>query len=123
MYSKRKLFKPWLILVIVGLLLGTTMLVYAASSQPFGFQVIRQPAVLMAEDVQLGTAEYWNTRNNFIVSLQVEDGWLLKDAQIYAGYELPLLQKGKPTPGKFPCKRDFKTYPESQMVQCSLKDE
>lgn len=123
MYSKRNLFKPWLILVIVGLLLGTTVLVYAASSQPFGFQVIRQPAVLMAEDVQLGTAEYWNTRNNFIVSLQVDGDWLLVDAQVYAGYEAPPLKKGKPDLGKFPCKRDFKTKPDFQMVQCSLRDE
>jgi hypothetical protein len=41
----------------------------AQSDAPFGVQVIRQPALLMAEDgvTVIGFAEYWNTRNNFIV--------------------------------------------------------
>ena len=67
MNSNLKSFKPWMVLLVLGLLLGTTMLVYAESNAPFGIQVVRQEGVLLADGVPVGTIEYWNTRDNFIV--------------------------------------------------------
>jgi len=123
MNIKKSLLKRWYILIILGLLLATTLVVYAQSDSTFGYQVVRQPAILLSDGVQLGTAEYWNTRNNFIVSLQVEEGWLLKDAQVYASEDLPPLKKDKPVPGKFSCTRDFMSNKDHEMVMCSLNDE
>jgi hypothetical protein len=82
-------------LLIIVLLLSATTLVSAneIAYDAFSVQVVRQTANMMAEDVPIGTAEYWNTRFNFIVELQTEDGWLLEDVQVYAGLETPPLKK------------------------------
>ncbi len=114
-----------IMLLIIVLLLSATTLVSAneIAYDAFSVQVVRQTANMMAEDVPIGTAEYWNTRFNFIVELQTEDGWLLEDVQVYAGLETPPLKKDKPVPGKFPCRRDFESLKEFGMVTCSLSDE
>ena len=112
------------LLTTLALLLCTTGLVFAGSDALYGIQVVRQPAVLIEQEgFEIGTAEYWNTRNNFIVELQVEGGWLLKDAQIYAGKESPPTKKDKPLKKDFPCLRDFAADRNSLMIQCSLKEE
>ena len=102
----------------------------AQSDAPFGVQVIRQPALLMAEDgvTVIGFAEYWNTRNNFIVEFELNealenDGWRFGDMQVYAGEEPPTLKKDSLVPGKFPCKRDFQEKKASGMVSCFLSEE
>jgi hypothetical protein len=111
--------------LLIVLLLSATSLVSAGDTAPggFGIQVVRQTANMMAEDVQIGTAEYWNTRANFIVALQTQDGWLLENAQVYAGLETPPLKNDKPVPGQFPCTRDFESRHDSAVVMCSLSDE
>ena len=99
----------WLMLALLLLLIGATTLVSAGSDAPFSVQVVRQQAVLMFEDVEVGTAEYWNTRDNLIMSLVLsEDSDLfIGDVQVYASEEVPPAKKGKPIPGKFPCKREL----------------
>ncbi|UCG22793.1 MAG: hypothetical protein JSW55_11475, partial [Chloroflexota bacterium] len=115
-----------ILLILILIMLGATTLVYASSDAPFGYQVVRQEAILVdPEGEQAGTAEFWNTRDNFIVELQVDGDWRIKDTQVYAGEEPPPFKKNKDKPdfGKFPCKRDFAATQNSMMVQCSLKDE
>jgi hypothetical protein len=122
--------KILIILLLLLLGVGAVTLVNAQSDAPFGIQMVRQTADLMmgaenASDpaIKLGTAEYWNTRNNFMIELQVDEGWQLVDAQVYAGLETPPLKKDKPVPGRFPCKRDFAVLKDRNMVMCSLKEE
>ena len=118
--------KRRLVLIPVVLLLCVTALVSAESNAPFGIQVVRQQAILIGQEgQQVGTAEFWNTRSNLIVELQADGDWKIKDAQVYAGEELPPAKKNKDKPafGKFPCKRDFAVHQNSTMVMCSLKDE
>ena len=112
------------LLMTLGLILCVTTIAFAGSDAGFGIQVVRQPAVLIEQEgYEIGTAEYWNTRNNFIVEVQVEGDWLLKDAQIYAGEGEPPTKKDKPLKKDFPCQRDFASDRNSLMIQCSLKDE
>ena len=60
--EKNEMSRKILILLLL-LLLGTATLVYASSDAPFGYQVVRQQAVLIGPEGQaLGTAEFWNTQ-------------------------------------------------------------
>ena len=61
---KRKLF-----LLFIVLLLGITTIASAQSSAPFGIQVVRLPAAILLDDVEVGTAEFWNTRSSFMVDM------------------------------------------------------
>jgi hypothetical protein len=116
--------KRWYAIVIVLALLATTMLVQAQSSPLAAVQVVRQQATLIdAEGLPIGTAEYWNTRNNFHVQLNLADGWNITSTQVYAGLESPPLKNDKPVPGQFPCKREFSDNPQNIMLMCSLQDE
>ncbi len=114
---------------LLALVLMIPMGVTAQSDAPFGVQVNRQPALLMGEDGGVvGFAEYWNTRNNFIVEFTIgeaiaAEGWLFADIQVYAGEEPPTLKKDSLVPGKFPCKRDLEDKKASGMVSCSLSEE
>src|SRR5210317_1489516 len=110
-----------LLLTTLGLMLCITTFAFAGSDAPFGIQVVRQEAVLMDEEGSFwGTAEFWNTRNNFIVELGIEGDWQILDTQVYGGEDPPTLKKNKNKPifGKYPCKRDFAPNTESTMVQC-----
>ena len=118
--------------VLMSLLAFVMMIPLGATAQsdaPFGVQVVRQPAALVGEDGSIiGFAEYWNTRNNFIVEFALDeafaaDGWLFGDMQVYAGEEPPTLKKDSLAPGKFPCRRDFEDKQASGMVSCFLREE
>ena len=66
------------LLMTLALLLCTATLAVAGSEAPYGIQVVRQPAILIEQEgYEIGTAEYWNTRNNFIV--RAAGGWRLAD--------------------------------------------
>jgi len=68
-----------LLLTTLALVLCVTTLAFADSGAQFGIQVVPQTATLIDEEGQeIGTAKYWNTRDNFMVELQVDDGWLVK---------------------------------------------
>ncbi|MGD9047900.1 MAG: hypothetical protein PVF77_07610, partial [Anaerolineae bacterium] len=73
----------------------------------------------------MGTAEFWNTRDNFMVEFQIDGDWRLSQTQIYAGEEPPEPKKNKDKPdvGKFPCRREFAEHRQGALVNCSLKDE
>ena len=111
-----------LFVTTLALMLCVTTLAFASSANQFGIEVVPQTAILINDEGQeVGTAKYWNTRDNFIVELQVEDGWLIKDAQIYAGEDPPTLdKKDKPVKEEFPCHRDFAEYLSVTMAECSL---
>jgi hypothetical protein len=130
------------ILVAAVLCIAAATPLFAGKEAPFGVRVIRQPADLMmgAENtadpaIKVGEAQFWNTRNNFVVGFVLYPDpddpdpndpshvWRVETAQVYAGTEPPPLKKGKPVPGKFPCKRDFPEHLSTFMVQCHLKDE
>lgn len=115
-------------LMTLVLMLCVTTLVFAGGDSPYNIQVVRQDAVLLDEEgLPIGTAEYWNTRKNFHVELFLDGDWHVGDTQLYAGEGEPNVdpyaKKGKPVPGKFPCKRDFNPEHSNTMIQCSLKDE
>ena len=116
------------LLMTLALMLCTATLAVAGSEAPYNIQVVRQTAILIdGAGLPIGTAEYWNTRLNFIVELQLDGNWHVGDTQLYAGSEPPLFEpvckKDKPVPGQFPCKREFNPDRSNTMVQCSLKDE
>ncbi len=83
-----------LFLITLTLVLCVTTLAFASSGAQFGIQVGPETATLIEQEgLSIGTARYWNTRDNFIVELKVEEGWLVKDVQIYAGIDEPPLDK------------------------------
>jgi hypothetical protein len=99
----------------------------AQTAGSFGTQVVRQPAPLLGEDGSaIGLAEFWNTRNNFIVELSTEDEWMFTDIQIYAGpldFDAVPMKKDKPSYSNFPCKREIDGQRDRVMVSCSLEEE
>ncbi|MCI5211854.1 MAG: hypothetical protein D3910_24440, partial [Candidatus Electrothrix sp. ATG2] len=57
---------------------------HGQNNDPFGLHITRQQAELIdAEGLPIGTAEYWNTRTNFMVELSLAEDWRIKDAQVY----------------------------------------
>ncbi len=117
--------KKWLAILLLASLLISTVPVNAQSSVPFGGQVTRQHAILFDQTVPVGTAEYWNTRDNFMVELILPDGWVVTEAQLYAGEEPPTVnaKSQQPVPGQFTCVREFKTQKQNTLISCSLEDE
>ncbi|MCA9925948.1 MAG: hypothetical protein KC421_26435, partial [Anaerolineales bacterium] len=114
---KRKLF-----LLFIVLLLGITTIASAQSSAPFGIQVVRLPAAILLDDVEVGTAEFWNTRNHFMVDMALGDDWLLQDVQVYLGDE--------PTATDFiafmynpSCYYALPEPDANLLMQCDLKEE
>ncbi len=123
MKTPTKQMKLLFVILILASMLLSIIPASALSETPFSIQVTRQQANLYdQEGMLIGTAEYWNTRHNLIVEIQV-DGWSIKDTQVFLDDEPPELKKDQPVPGKFPCKRDFTDNRNSTMLQCSLLDE
>ncbi len=120
---KKHLGKVFVLLVLVAMLC-TTVLASAQTLLPPTVQVVRQQALLLdAKGLPFGTAEYWNTRNHFHVKLALPEGWLLRDAQVYADTVAPPLTLGKPVPWRWPCQRVFTEQDQNVAIQCSLVDE
>ncbi len=117
--------KHKLALLLLVLLLGATTLASAQSTPATMAQVVRQPAELIAiNHKDVGDAEFWNTRHNFMVDIQMADGWLLREVQIYAGKEEPPVARNrKPITGDFNCKRTFEDPKAGAVLMCNLKDE
>ena len=121
-----------LVLVFLFLLLGTVTLVNAQSTPIFGVQVVRQSAALVigqeidaviidfADSDFTGNVEFLNTRYNFQVAMQLTDGWLFKEVQVYACKDLPPTRQGNPVPGKFNCKREPENLMDSMVITCNL---
>jgi hypothetical protein len=116
--------KKWFAILILFAMLCATAPVNAQNTDPFRHQVARQHAILFDQTVPVGTAEYWNTRDDFVVEIVLPDGWVVTEAQLYAGEEPPALNKGgQPVPGHFTCVREFATKKQSTLIFCSLDEE
>jgi len=127
MKSPNRQMKGWLVFLLLASMLSTTVLVGAQEPQqpllPPSGRVVKQEANLIdAEGQPIGTAQYWNTRENFVVELFIDEPWQLTDSQVYFSTEPPPLKKDKPVPGKFPCKRDF-AADQDNILYCSLEGE
>jgi hypothetical protein len=111
--------------IALVLLLQIVSSAAARSDAPFGVEVVRQEAQLLSPGgADLGTAEYWNTRDDFMVEFRASSGWNLLKVQIYAGEEPPTVYDGwRLKQWKFPCKRDFDPTRSTELVQCGLGDE
>ena len=115
--------KRWLTFIILLSLLFGSLPVNAESTDPLALIAQRQNAILYdKEGIQIGTAQYWNIRDFYIVELSLWNGWSITQAQIYAGLEPPPLKKDKPVPGAFPCVREL-TGLSSVRIECNLGDE
>lgn len=116
--------KKWFAFLILFAMLCAAAPANAENTDPFRHQVARQHAILFDQTVPVGTAEYWNTRDNFVVEIMLPDGWVVTEAQLYAGEEPPSLNKGgQPVPGQFTCVRKISTKKQSTLISCSLEDE
>jgi hypothetical protein len=119
-----KKMKNWLAFLILVSLLVSAVPVNAQSTGSLALIAKRQPAILIDnEGFPIGTAEYWNIREFYMLNLALSDGWRIKEAQIYVGIEVPPLKKDKPVPGEFPCVRELPEMPETTLIQCSLQDD
>ena len=107
--------KHRLVLVLLILLLGAATLVNAQSSPQLS-HVGRQPAeIILTNHYDVGDLEFWNTRFNFMVDMQLADDWLVHEVQLYAGKELPPTEEsnGKPLIDEFNCIRKYR-YPKQR---------
>jgi hypothetical protein len=72
----------------------------------------------------VGTAAVWNTRNELVISLGVEEGMLIKDVMIYAGNEeIPVSEGGNPKVEKFPYGEKYKNGTDSCEISIKLVEE
>ena len=71
----------------------------------------RLAATLMAgQTIPAGTVAVYNTRGSLNVETATQDGWLIKEIQIFAGDNatlIPMTKDGNPIPGKFPFKAEY----------------
>ena len=106
--------------------LGFALLALLLIVQPTqGYDIVRNEAAVIADEgVLRGEAEFWKTRLNFLREINLsETGWLFVDVQSYLGLDTPTTKKGKPVPGKFPCKPVFDATQSTVMIHCSITDE
>ncbi len=119
--------KRKVLFILLILLLGATTLVNAQSGSQVQAQVVRQTADLLARTryTDVGDVQFWNTRNEFKLSFELTDGWLVRNVYAYSGEELPPTYRrtGKPIIKKFNCIRKFRDPVASTEVKCNLKDE
>ena len=125
--------KKYLLLLLLLILLAPSL---AASAEQF-YQVKyvggRQPGVLIgSEGEKLGTATYWNTRDDFVAELVFDEMITLLEAQVFVGRDEPIdteeldvdyYKNGKPVPGKFPCVREINLMDQTFTLTCSLEQE
>lgn len=80
----------------------------------------RLAATLVAgQTIPAGTVAVYNTRGSLNVETAAQDGWLIKEIQIFAGDNatlIPMTKDGNPIPGKFPFKAEY-TVPVASHVQ------
>ena len=101
MKTPTKQMKHWFVVLILASMLCTIVPASALGETSFPIQVVRQKAILYDLDgLPIGTAEYWNTRFNLIVEIQIPDEWQIKDTQVFLDTEPPELKKDQPVPGK-----------------------
>ena len=110
-----------LLLSTLILLIAMAVPALAEGITPFPLQVIRNTAVLEQGEA-FGTAEYWNTRDSFIVSLNLDGGWLLKDVQAFVGEDLPPLKKGKPYFKEFTFHMHFDPADAATIIDCGFDE-
>ena len=113
------------VVIVLILLFGATALVSALSEATHGVQIVRQPAeLILTNHKNIGDVEFWNTRHNFMVSIQPAEGWYVSAAQIYAGKEAPpVAHNSKPLLEEFNCNRTFNIPEGNPMIACNLMDE
>jgi len=74
------------------------------------------------EDV--GTAAIWNTRNELYISLEVEEGWVIKEVMAYAGNgEIPTSESGNPLPVRFPYKEKLRDAQTTYQMSLKLVED
>ncbi|MEW6286163.1 MAG: choice-of-anchor O protein [Chloroflexota bacterium] len=117
--------KRWFAFLILFAMLCAVVPANAQNTDPYAYQVTRQQAVLFDQLKPVGRAEYWNTRENFMVQLSLQDGWTVTEIQLYAGEALPPTNKaGQPVMGKFNCVRTYASRKQQNvLIQCNLDDE
>ncbi len=116
--------KKWFsIFILIVLLIGTFPVSAQSMAQAAG-PVGRMPATLInSAGRSIGTAEYWNNRNSFLVNLNPAKGWKIVGVQVYVGTKVPPSIKGIPIVTKYPCIRKFRDKPEAILIQCDLDEE
>jgi hypothetical protein len=102
-----------------ALLLGTALPAVAAHFGPGG----RLEADLIAgQTIPAGLAAAYNTKSEFRVEIVTQDGWLIKEAQVYVGTgTIPVTKSGNAVPGKYPYRTAYKVPVASHLLVLDLE--
>jgi len=119
--------RPLLLSITLALMLCVAAPALADIQSPFSIQYQKNRALLIdKEGMEIGIAEYWNTRDEFVVEFFFdEEGWVLKDAQVYLGptdIVPPTMKNGKPDFREFTYHREFDPFEASTTIRCSLPE-